>query len=422
MQLVSNARHLEVQVLGDAHGNAIALHGRDCSIQRRHQKIVEEGPPIAAKPDTWTEMERGAVRLAKQVGYVSAGTVEYLYRDGEYFFLELNPRLQVEHPVTEEIMQVNMPACQLMVAMGLPLYRIRALRVLYNADPDGAEPIDFDATPRRAPSGHCIAVRITGENPDQGFKPTSGRIDELTFRSSPNVWGYFSVGGRGGIHEYADSQFGHVFARGATRNEARIRMVLALREISIRGEIRTPVEYLAKLLESDDFKCEPAFTLAGSTRASPPPPRSPSRPPPRRRHVAVARCRGAADGARALGRRAGASDVRRAGARVAALRAALGGVLVGPGARPPERARAADARRRRPDFRRDALSVCGAPHRPVPLSALGAARHAARRARRAAPAERRRRAGADRRPQAHVLQPRGRHRPAPAVRRAHAGV
>jgi acetyl-CoA carboxylase/biotin carboxylase 1 len=260
MQLVSNARHLEVQVLGDAHGNAIALHGRDCSIQRRHQKIVEEGPPIAAKPDTWTEMERGAVRLAKQVGYVSAGTVEYLYRDGEYFFLELNPRLQVEHPVTEEIMQVNMPACQLMVAMGLPLYRIRALRVLYNADPDGTEPIDFDVTPRRPPSGHCIAVRITGENPDQGFKPTSGRIDELTFRSSPNVWGYFSVGGRGGIHEYADSQFGHVFARGNTRDEARIRMVLALREISIRGEIRTPVEYLAKLLESDDFKSNSIHT------------------------------------------------------------------------------------------------------------------------------------------------------------------
>jgi acetyl-CoA carboxylase/biotin carboxylase 1 len=291
MQLVSNARHLEVQVLGDAHGNAIALHGRDCSIQRRHQKIVEEGPPIAALPDTWTEMERGAVRLAKQVGYVSAGTVEYLYRDGEYFFLELNPRLQVEHPVTEEIMQVNMPACQLMVAMGLPLYRIRALRVLYNADPDGSDPIDFDKTPRRAPSGHCIAVRITGENPDQGFKPTSGRIDELTFRSSPNVWGYFSVGGRGGIHEYADSQFGHVFARGSTRNEARIRMVLALREISIRGEIRTPVEYLAKLLESDDFKANNIHTgwldarlAAAAAAAEPiaaaaPPPASPSRAP-----------------------------------------------------------------------------------------------------------------------------------------------
>ena len=253
MQLVANARHLEVQVLGDSHGNAIALSGRDCSIQRRHQKIVEEGPPIAAVPATWTEMERGAVRLAKQVQYVSAGTVEYLYRDGEYFFLELNPRLQVEHPVTEEIMQVNMPACQLMVAMGLPLYRIRALRVLYNADPDAAEPIDFDTAPRRAPSSHCIAVRITGENPDEGFKPTSGRIDELTFRSTPNVWGYFSVGGRGGIHEFADSQFGHVFARGATRNEARIRMILALREISIRGEVRTPIEYLAKLLETDDF-------------------------------------------------------------------------------------------------------------------------------------------------------------------------
>ena len=108
MRLVDNARHLEVQVLADRYSQAIALYGRDCSCQRRHQKIMEEGPVVVAPPDVWREMERAAVRLAREVGYVAAGTVEYLYRDGKYYFLELNPRLQVEHPVTEEICKVSL--------------------------------------------------------------------------------------------------------------------------------------------------------------------------------------------------------------------------------------------------------------------------------------------------------------------------
>nr|AOE43261.1 acetyl-CoA carboxylase biotin carboxylase [Rostrostelium ellipticum] len=248
MRLVANARHLEVQIVGDQYGEAISLSGRDCSVQRRHQKIIEEGPPLAPRPDVWLEMERAAVRLVKEVGYVGAGTVEYLFdSEGNYYFLELNPRLQVEHPVTEEITQVNLPATQLQIAMDI--------RILYNQQPFESTPIDLhDLTKRRPAKGHCIAVRITGENPDEGFKPTSGKIQELTFRSTPNVWGYFSVGALGGLHEYADSQFGHIFASGATREDARKAMVLALKEISIRGDIRTPVEYIVHLLGMEAFR------------------------------------------------------------------------------------------------------------------------------------------------------------------------
>ncbi|KTF87604.1 hypothetical protein cypCar_00010440 [Cyprinus carpio] len=143
-----------------------------------------------------------AVRLAKMVGYVSAGTVEYLFtEDGSFHFLELNPRLQVEHPCTEMIADVNLPAAQL-----------------------------------------------------QGFKPSSGTVQELNFRSSKNVWGYFSVGATGGLHEFADSQFGHCFSWGENREEAISNMVVAMKELSIRGDFRTTVEYLIKLLETESFR------------------------------------------------------------------------------------------------------------------------------------------------------------------------
>ena len=126
MKMASKARHLEVQLIADKYGEAIALSGRDCSVQRRHQKIIEEGPPIAAPIHIFKKMEDAAVSLAKTVGYCSAGTVEYLYMEEtqEFAFLELNPRLQVEHPVTENILGINLPCCQLQVAMGLPLHRI----------------------------------------------------------------------------------------------------------------------------------------------------------------------------------------------------------------------------------------------------------------------------------------------------------
>ena len=262
MKLSSKSRHLEVQLLADEYGDAIALNGRDCSVQRRHQKIIEEGPPIAAPLPVWTEMEKAAVSLAKAVGYANAGTVEYLFSepDNKFYFLELNPRLQVEHPVTENITGVNLPAAQLQVAMGINLYNIPDVRELYGKnrfeDDYSSEEvkIDFDVATRNPPNRHCIAVRITAENAEAGFKPTSGSIQELTFRSTPNVWGYFSMDSSGSIHEFADSQFGHLFAHGNDREQARRNMVLALKELSIRGDISTTVDYITKLIELDDFK------------------------------------------------------------------------------------------------------------------------------------------------------------------------
>ncbi|CAG8507081.1 5656_t:CDS:2, partial [Acaulospora morrowiae] len=264
MKLANNARHLEVQVLADQYGNAISLFGRDCSVQRRHQKIIEEAPVTIATNETFESMEKAAVRLTKLVGYVSAGTVEYLFNNEEnsFFFLELNPRLQVEHPTTEMVSGVNLPAAQLQIAMGIPLHRIRDIRILYGLAPHGASEIDFDfsdpeslQTQRKpAPKGHVIAVRITAENPDAGFKPSSGMMHELNFRSSTNVWGYFSVNSAGGLHEFADSQFGHIFAYGENRQQSRKNIIIALKELSIRGDFRTTVEYLIKLLETKAFE------------------------------------------------------------------------------------------------------------------------------------------------------------------------
>ncbi len=264
MKLASSARHLEVQLLADEYGNNISLFGRDCSVQRRHQKIIEEAPVTIAPPQTFQTMEKAAVRLGKLVGYVSAGTVEYLYShsDDKFYFLELNPRLQVEHPTTEMVSGVNLPAAQLQIAMGLPLHRIRDIRLLYGADPNTESEIDFEFSKdnslqsqrRPTPKGHTTACRITSEDPGEGFKPSSGMMHELNFRSSSNVWGYFSVGTQGGIHNFSDSQFGHIFAYGENRQASRKHMVIALKELSIRGDFKNIVEYLIKLLETAAFE------------------------------------------------------------------------------------------------------------------------------------------------------------------------
>ncbi|EPX74755.1 acetyl-CoA/biotin carboxylase [Schizosaccharomyces octosporus yFS286] len=263
MKLAGQARHLEVQILADQYGNNISLFGRDCSVQRRHQKIIEEAPVTVAPPNTFREMERAAVRLGELVGYASAGTIEYLYEPetDKFHFLELNPRLQVEHPTTEMVSGVNLPAAQLQVAMGIPLHRIPHIRELYGLQRDGESKIDFAFENPEShkvqkvptPKGHCIACRITSEDPGEGFKPSSGMIKDLNFRSSSDVWGYFSVGTAGGIHEFADSQFGHIFAFADSREATRKSMIVALKELSIRGDFRTTVEYLVRLLETGEF-------------------------------------------------------------------------------------------------------------------------------------------------------------------------
>eukprot|EP00435_Cladocopium_sp_Y103_P001897 s859_g1.t1 len=191
---------------------------------RRFQKIFEEGPPTIAKKDVFHEMERAAMRLTALVSYRGAGTVEYLYspETDTFCFLELNPRLQVEHPVTEAITGVNMPATQLQIAMGIPLYNM----------PD---------------------IRTLGQR--FGF-----------FR---DCWGYFSCGLKGAIHEFADSQFGHIFAKGPNREAARKSLRFALMNLEtwdefsrtfplhftdIQGDIRHPVDYLVDLIETKEYR------------------------------------------------------------------------------------------------------------------------------------------------------------------------
>jgi acetyl-CoA carboxylase/biotin carboxylase 1 len=256
MQLCVGARHLEVQLVGDEYGDVIALSGRDCSTQRRFQKIFEEGPPTVAPREGFREAEKAAQRLAKSVGYRGAGTVEYLYKPDSdaFYFLELNPRLQVEHPVTEGITGVNMPALQLMIGMGVPLSRVPDIRRFYGLEPAGTSAIDFLEDKYLYPDCHVMAARITAENPDDAFRPTSGKIERVRFQSTPSTWGYFSIQSNGAIHEFADSQFGHIFAKGPTRDEARKAMQLALQRINIVGEIRTPVEYLVELADTKEFQ------------------------------------------------------------------------------------------------------------------------------------------------------------------------
>jgi acetyl-CoA carboxylase/biotin carboxylase 1 len=173
MQLMTGARHLEVQVVGDEHGNAVALNGRDCSTQRRFQKIFEEAPPTKpsggiARPDVFADMELKAKQLVQNIGYVGAGTVEYLYNaaNDDYFFLELNPRLQVEHPCTEGVTGVNLPATQLQVAMGIPLPNMPEVRRLYGIDEsDTTTNLDLDDPNtkyrcRRGVSCHAIDASL----------------------------------------------------------------------------------------------------------------------------------------------------------------------------------------------------------------------------------------------------------------------
>ncbi|CAD6185016.1 unnamed protein product [Caenorhabditis auriculariae] len=255
MKCVENARHIEVQLIADRYETVIPVYTRDCSIQRRCQKIIEEAPASVAPEATLRSMQADAVRIAQLVGYESAGTVEYMYLPDEnrYFFLELNPRLQVEHPCTEMIAkQLNIPAVQVQIAMGLPLHRITDIRLLFSLPRNGMETLPDDVILTKTDYS-VIAARITSEDPDDSFRPSTGSVEQLNFRSSQDVWGYFSVSSGSKVHEFADSQFGHLFARGRTRHEAISAMLIALKELELRATFASQVSYLVDLLMEPDF-------------------------------------------------------------------------------------------------------------------------------------------------------------------------
>lgn len=229
---LENPRHIEVQILGDSFGNVVHLGERDCSIQRRHQKLIEEAPSPAIDAKTRKEMGEAAVRAAKAINYEGAGTIEFLLdKDGKWYFMEMNTRVQVEHCVTEMISNIDIVREQILVAAGQKLDFTQDEIVL---------------------RGHAIECRINAENPEKDFMPNPGKID-----------GYVAPGGFGvrvdshsypgySIPPYYDSMIGKLITWGRNRNEARRRMYRALKEYVITG-VETTIPFHQEIIEDDVF-------------------------------------------------------------------------------------------------------------------------------------------------------------------------
>ena len=225
-------RHIEIQLLGDTTGRVLHLGERECSIQRRHQKLVEEAPSPILDAETRAAMGQAAVKAAEAVDYVGAGTVEFLWQDGMFFFLEMNTRIQVEHPVTEFITGIDLVQWQLRVAAGESL-------------PWTQEDIHL--------RGHAIECRITAEDPDSGFLPATGRITHLEIPGGPGVrWdGGIARGTDVGLHY--DPLLGKLITYGPTRPEAIQRMARALQELVIDG-VATSVPFHMRVMDEPDFR------------------------------------------------------------------------------------------------------------------------------------------------------------------------
>ncbi len=225
-------RHVEIQVLGDAHGNMLHLGERECSIQRRHQKMIEEAPSIAVSPELRRAMGETAVRAARAARYVNAGTCEFLL-DGEgcFFFLEMNTRLQVEHPVTEMVTGIDLVQWQLRIAAGERL-------------PYRQEEIE--------PRGWAIECRITSEDPYQNFLPSTGRISYLRLPGGPGVrWdGGIGIGTEVGLHY--DPMLAKLIVWAQNREEAITRMHRALLELTVEG-VEISRDFHLRVMEDEEF-------------------------------------------------------------------------------------------------------------------------------------------------------------------------
>ncbi len=227
-------RHIEIQLVGDTHGNVVWISSRDCSAQRRHQKLIEEAPAPALPEGVEDEMGAAAVKAAKAVGYFNAGTVEFIYQDEEFFFLEMNTRLQVEHPVSELITGIDLVEWQIRVAAGekLPMTQKQVLA---------------------ARRGHAIEIRINAENPTAGkFLPSPGTITKLT---TPDGFGVrFDGGYEAGdtVSQYYDNLIGKLIVWGKDRPSAIARTIRALEETKVEG-LHTTIQADLAILRHPDF-------------------------------------------------------------------------------------------------------------------------------------------------------------------------
>jgi acetyl-CoA carboxylase biotin carboxylase subunit len=230
-KFLSEPRHVEFQVMGDTHGNLVHLFERECSIQRRHQKLVEESPSTALDDDLRGRMAAAAVKAARAARYVNAGTVEFLLGpDGDFFFIEMNTRIQVEHPVTEMVTGIDLIKEQIRVAAG--------------------EPISFTQDDVVS-SGHAIECRINAEDPDT-HRPCPGRIQALHLPGGPGIRVDTASYAEAVIPPYYDSMIAKVIAHGNTRGEAILRMRRALESFVVEG-IKTNVPLQQRIVADEDF-------------------------------------------------------------------------------------------------------------------------------------------------------------------------
>ena len=230
---VEGPRHVEIQVLGDTHGTTLSLGERECSVQRRHQKMIEEAPSVAVSAELRERMSAAAVRFAQAAGYVSAGTCEFLLdRDGQFYFLEMNTRLQVEHPVTELVTGIDIVQWQLHIAAGERLSFVQSEIV---------------------PRGWAIECRITSEDPANGFLPSTGRVTYLHVPGGPGVrWdGGIETGSEIGL--FYDPMLAKLIVWAPTRAAAISRMHRALLELTIEG-IDTSRDFHLRVMEDEEFR------------------------------------------------------------------------------------------------------------------------------------------------------------------------
>ena len=231
-KFIDRPRHIEVQILADSHGNVVHCWDRDCSLQRRHQKLVEEAPAATLPLEVRVRLGEAAVRLAKAVGYVNAGTCEFLVdSDNNFYFIEVNARIQVEHPVTEMVTGIDLVKQQILIAAGEPLAFTQA-----------------DITAR----GHSFECRINSEDPDHDFRPSPGKITKLQIPGGPGVrWDSHAQVGYSVPPNY-DSLVGKLIVHAPTRDEAMAKMRRALDELVIEG-IKTTIPLHKRVFRNQDF-------------------------------------------------------------------------------------------------------------------------------------------------------------------------